>query len=208
MSFFLCNFVATITIIVTIATMYENILDITERGEFRCWLQANSETANECWLVVKRGRPTDDHSLWYLNAVEEALCFGWIDSQNKVVEGVLRQRFSPRRQRTVWTELNKERVRRLEKLGMMTEAGRRVLPEMRVSRFVIDEEIEQALRAARCWTVFCSFPPLYQRIRAYNVAFYKNRDRAVYEKALARLVSETKAGRMYGEWNDYGRLLD
>ena len=48
---------------------------------------------------------------------------------------------------------------------------------------------------------------LYQRIRAYNVAFYKQRDRAMYEQTLAHLIEETKIGRMFGEWNDYGRLL-
>ena len=47
---------------------------------------------------------------------------------------------------------------------------------------------------------------LYQRIRAYNVAFYKQRDRTMYEQTLAHLIEETKKGRMFGEWNDYGRL--
>ena len=53
-----------------------------------------------------------------------------------------------------------------------------------------------------------SVSPLYQRIRAYNVAFYKQRDRAMYEQTLLHLIEETKKGRMFGEWNDCGRLLD
>ena len=52
------------------------------------------------------------------------------------------------------------------------------------------------------------FPHLYVRVRTYNVAFFKKRDREAYERALAHLVDETKKGKMYGEWNDYGRLLD
>ena len=186
---------------------YQNILDITCRRDFRLWLEANSTSADEGWVVVKRGRPTDDERLWYIDAVEEALCFGWIDSHNKPINGQLMQRFSPRKKRSPWTELNKERVRRLESLGLMTDAGRQVLPPMGVRSYRIDEQIKTALKAARAWTTFCSFPPLYQRIRSYNVTFYRERNPELYRKALAHLVEQTKRGCMYGEWNDYGRLL-
>ena len=74
--------------------------------------------------------------------------------------------------------------------------------------FKFDPDIVSALKAARAWTKFRQFPPLYQRIRAYNVAFYKQRDRAMYEQTLLHLIEETKKGRMFGEWNDCGRLLD
>lgn len=117
------------------------------------------------------------------------------------------QRFTPRRTRSPWTELNKERVRRLEKLGLMTEAGRAVLPAMGQRSFRVDPDIEAAMQNARVWSKFKSFPPLYQRIRACNVAFYKKRDPALYDQALSHLIVETKRGRMFGEWNDYGRLL-
>ena len=62
------------------------------------------------------------------------------------------------------------------------------------------------MKAARVWSKFRAFPALYQRVRAYNVAFYKNRAPEIYQKALAHLIEETKRGRMFGEWNDYGRL--
>ena len=61
---------------------------------------------------------------------------------------------------------------------------------------------------ARVWSRFRAFPPLYQRIRGYNIAFYKNRDPEAYERALSHLIQETKRGQMFGEWNDYGRLLE
>ena len=54
---------------------------------------------------------------------------------------------------------------------------------------------------------FRQFPPLYQRIRAYNVAFYKQRDRLMYEQTLQHLIEEAQKGKMFGEWNDYGRLF-
>ena len=186
-----------------------NILTgIADRRAFREWLKRNHATETECWVEVKRGRPTDGSTFWYLDAVEEALCFGWVDSINKEIGDVRLQRFSPRKPRSAWTELNKERVRRLEKLGLMTDAGRTALPAMGPRSFKVDADVTSALKAARCWTKFRQFPPLYQRIRAYNVAFYKNRDPETYEKALASLIAHTKRGEMYGEWNDYGRLLD
>ena len=169
---------------------------------------ANAATESECWVVAKRGKPGDDGQLYYLDAVEEALCFGWIDSTNAKVDGVTMQRFSPRRKGSPWTELNKERVRRLDRLGLMTDAGRAVLPAMGPRSFKLDPDVEQALKAARVFTKFKQFPPLYQRVRAYNIAFYKNHDKDVYVKALANLIEQTRQGKMYGEWNDYGRLLE
>ena len=72
----------------------------------------------------------------------------------------------------------------------------------------MDPDVEAALKRARAWSKFKSFPPLYQRIRAYNVMFYKKRNPEMYRQTLDHLIRETKADRMFGEWNDYGRLLD
>ena len=188
--------------------METNILQVKNRAEFREWLSSNAVSESECWVELRRGRPSDDNSFYYLDAVEEALCFGWIDSTHKVINGKRMQRFTPRKKNSPWTELNKERVRRLEKMGLMTDTGRAVLPPMGPRSFKVDPDIEAALKAARCWSKFRSFPPLYQRIRAYNVVFYKKRNPAMYEQILSHLISETKQGRMFGEWNDYGRLLD
>ena len=183
-----------------------NVLNGLDRAAFRQWLQEHGGTEKECWVNVKRGRGDSDDVLWYLDAVEEALCFGWIDSTQKIVDGVQMQRFSPRRKNSPWTELNKERVRRLEKLGLMTEAGRAVLPPMGPRSFVIDPDIEAELKKARVWSKFRSFPKLYQRVRAYNLMFYKTKDPEYYRRSLEKLIRETRAGRMYGDWDDGGRL--
>lgn len=140
--------------------------------------------------------------------MEEALCFGWIDSNHKLINGVRMQRFTPRKKNSSWTELNKERVRRLEKLSLMTDAGRAVLPAMGVRSYKLDADVEAALKQARVYSKFKTFPALYQRTRGYNVSFYKKRAPETYERMLARLISETKQGKMFGEWNDYGRLLN
>ena len=185
---------------------YANILDVKDRAGFRAWLEAHGADEAECWVRVKRGRPVDEGVFWYLDAVEEGLCFGWIDSTCKLIDGAAMQRFTPRKKGSLWTELNKQRVRRLEKLGLMTDAGRAVLPPMGPRSFRIDPDIERALKDARVWSAFLCFPPLYRRVRAYNLASYKDRPRQVYEKKLARLIQETRRGKMYGDWNDYGRL--
>ena len=88
------------------------------------------------------------------------------------------------------------------------DAGRAVLPAMGPRSFRIDPQIEAAMKAARVWSKFMAFPPLYRRVRAYNVAFYKRNSPARYRQGLARLIKETKRGRMFGEWNDFGRLPD
>ena len=187
---------------------YKNILNIKNRSDFRLWLEENATVEKECYVPVYRGNPLNDGQLNYLDAVEEALCFGWIDSTLREINGVSYQRFSPRRKNSNWTELNKERVRRLEKLGLMTELGREVLPPMGARSFKVDEEVVKDLNKARIWSKFKTFHPLYQRIRLSNLSFYKSKNPNSYEKMLKHTISETKKGNMYGNWTDYGRLLD
>ena len=184
----------------------QNVLTISSREEFRQWLALHAAHSRECWVTCVRGKPQEG-VFAYLDAVEEALCFGWIDSVYRNVDGVSLQRFSPRKKSSPWTELNKERARRLIRLGLMTLLGKKALPPLGPRSYRPDEEVVAALKKARCYAKFKNFPPLYQRIRISNVAFYRDVDPTIYQTALDHLIRETKAGRMYGEWNDYGRLL-
>ncbi len=63
-----------------------NLLEVKSRQELRQWLIQNHRTETECWVIVKRGRPKDDGTFWYIDAVEEAMCFGWIDSTVKKID--------------------------------------------------------------------------------------------------------------------------
>ena len=179
---------------------------IKSKKDFREWLAKNHNTAKECWIQVKRTKPIDKDTFYYIDAIEEALCFGWIDSIHKVYRNKSITRFSPRRKNSYWTELNIARVKRLAKLGLMTPEGIKLVPKSK--RFRIDKDVQLALRKARAWSKFKKFPLLYQKIRNYNVVFYKDKDPNAYNKALKHLVNETKKGKMFGEWNDYGRLLE
>ena len=181
----------------------KNVLHIENRAQFREWLALHAESEPEVWVDSIRKKP-DGQAFTYLDAVEEALCFGWIDSVWKNVDGRFLQRFSPRKKNSPWTELNKERARRLIKLGLMTKLGEKALPDMRYRE---DPDVVKALKEAQVYSIFKSFPPLYQRVRMYNVAFYKKKDKKTYEAALAHLIEKTKKKELFGEWNDYGRLL-
>lgn len=110
---------------------FKNLLPAQNRDALRQWLSENYDKEAECWVVVKRGRPVDHETFWYIDAVEEAMCFGWIDSTTKKMDnGITAQRLAPRKKNSLWSELNKERCRRMERLGRMTDAGRAVLPDM------------------------------------------------------------------------------
>lgn len=175
------------------------------RTELREWLTENHATASDCWVAVKRGRPIDDGStFWYIDAVEEALCFGWIDAVYKNVNGELLQRFTRRRPRSQWSELNKARCRRLEELGLMTEAGRTALPK---DEFIICDEIREALKCdPEVWKNFQALPDLYRKVRIDTIQIKRSQP-ALFASRLAKFIDNTRRGIMYGEWNDNGRLL-
>lgn len=94
-----------------------------DRRAWRAWLAKNHESSPGVWLLYYKkasGRP----SVGYAEAVEEALCFGWIDSKiNSVDEASYKQVFTPRKAGSTWSRLNKERVARLVEEGLMTAAG-------------------------------------------------------------------------------------
>ncbi|RIX51475.1 thymidylate synthase [Paenibacillus nanensis] len=185
----------------------ENLLPAKSREELRAWLQENGKTEKCCWIIVSmKPRPG---TLLYLDAVEESLCFGWIDGvKKKISDTETAQRLSPRSKRSLWTELNKERVRRLERLGLMTDEGRKALPDMNPHSFQIDPVIEQRLREdKKVWEHFMAFPELYKRVRIDTIQSLKN-EPEVFKSRLDKFIASTRENKMYGQWHDDGRLLD
>jgi hypothetical protein len=181
----------------------DKIVQPHNRHEWRKWLSDHHNTENYCWLVT-----TKNHPVSYLDAVEEALCFGWIDSTKKKYDDTQTgQRFSPRKKNSNWTELNKERVRRLDKLGLMTEAGKKVLPDMKAESFTIHESILAELRQDETlYTNFLALPELYVRIKIDNIQSVMD-DEKLYHQRLDKFIEHTRMNKLYGQWNDDGRLL-
>ena len=94
-----------------------------DRDDWRAWLTEYHATAQEMWLVFYK-RHTGKGGLTYVEALEEALCFGWIDGILKRIDDEKHTiRFSPRRKNSIWSEQNKKRAGRLIQEGRMTEAG-------------------------------------------------------------------------------------
>ncbi len=155
----------------------------------------------------EEGQDSTEEALWYLDAVEEALCFGWIDSTVKNVDGVTLQRFGPRTKNGRWTELKKERCRRLERLGLMTDGGRAACPNLDAA-FVINPEIVAAFKARPvAWQNFQKFPSLYQRIRIDNIQRVATKP-DLFKSRLTKLIEASERSEMIGNWHDCGRLLN
>ncbi|MDX2137502.1 MAG: YdeI/OmpD-associated family protein [Chloroflexota bacterium] len=169
-----------------------------DRQHWRAWLEVNHATRKEIWLVTY-GKSSPKPSIPYLHAVEEALCFGWIDGIAKKID-VERtaQRFTPRRPNSHWTELNKERARRLIASGHMTPAGLATLPDLRIEAFTIPPDILAALQAdPETWENFQQFPPLYQRIRVGFIDEVRKQP-AVFRKRLEHFLHKTGQNKMFG----------
>lgn len=179
-----------------------NILEIKTREELRRWYEANHANVREFWLPITKGKEEAEDVVSYLDAVEEALCFGWIDCTIKYVDGQKLQRFTPRRKGGYWTQLNRERCRRLESLGLMAEAGRAAMPP---DNFKMDKRVRTAFKKnPEAWEFFQSTPKLYQRVRLDSV----QRHEELFESRLKRLIEQCAKRKMFGEWNDGGRLLN
>ncbi|MBP3790269.1 MAG: hypothetical protein J6I52_11720 [Prevotella sp.] len=108
----------------------ENLLTFTNRRQLGEWLERNHLSERCCWVACNRSKTAKPDTLPYLDIVEEALCFGWIDSTlKKLPDERLAQRLSPRRKGSHWTDLNRQRCLDLDCRGLMTEYGRMALKE-------------------------------------------------------------------------------
>jgi uncharacterized protein YdeI (YjbR/CyaY-like superfamily) len=165
------------------------------RAAWRGWLERHHRHAKEIWLV------TDKRTLnvSYLEAVEEALCFGWIDGIAKRMDANRSaQRFTPRRPKSHWTELNKERARRLIAQGRMTEVGRAVLPDLSPEVFRIAPDIEAALHDdAEVWRHFQGFPETYKRIRIGYIEEMR-RNKPAFDSRLKHFLERTRRNKQFG----------
>ena len=102
------------------------LLEYTDRAQLRAWLEEHDASEKECWVTMHKSTAVRTDCMRYVEVVEEALCFGWIDSTMKrLPDGRLAQRISPRRKNSHWTERNRMRCKELAAKGLMTAAGRK-----------------------------------------------------------------------------------
>jgi uncharacterized protein YdeI (YjbR/CyaY-like superfamily) len=139
---------------------------ITNRKAWRAWLAKYHAREKEIWLIYYK-KHSGKLRIPYNDAVEEALCYGWIDSIIKRIDDDrMAQRFSPRRAKSVLSETNKERVRRLIKAKKMTRFGLKKIQTQLEQTFVAaDDIISELKKDEKTWGNFRAFPQSYQRIR-------------------------------------------
>jgi uncharacterized protein YdeI (YjbR/CyaY-like superfamily) len=172
------------------------------RDEWRQWLMEFSETANEIWLQT-RHKKTGVDSVLYNHAVEEALCFGWIDGIAKSYGATSSvQRYTPRRPKSFLSELNRQRIFKLIREGKMTPNGlapiARLLGEENAPLVIPDDVLLQFSENEVAWQNFQEFPVNYQKLRIGFVLECRKNNLAESNKRLANLIKMSALGKMYG----------
>jgi uncharacterized protein YdeI (YjbR/CyaY-like superfamily) len=157
-----------------------NVLFFKTPAEWRAWLEMNHDSANEVLVGFYRkgsGKP----SITWPQAVDEALCFGWIDNvRRRLDDESYSNRFTPRRPRSTWSLINIKRFEELDRLGRIQPAGRQAFeardPE-RSGRYSyegareVDPDYEQRFKEnAGAWQFFASRPPWYRRAAWHWIA--------------------------------------
>ena len=174
-------------------------LYVSTREAWREWLAEHHAKENDIWLVYYR-KHTGKPRISYNNAVEEALCFGSIDSiQRGIDEERFAQRFSPRRKGSAWSETNKERLRRLIEADAMTPAGLAAAGErLEDDTFAIAADILEALKRDKgVWKNFQGFPESYKRIRIGFIEGARNRPEE-FRRRLDHFLQMTRQNKRFG----------
>ncbi len=179
-------------------------LYITNRRPWRVWLRKNHSTAKEIWLIYYK-KDSGKKRIPYNDAVEEALCYGWIDSIIKTRDAVsCVQRFTPRRPKSELSESNKERIRRLMRAGKMTKAGRDKIAHHLSSltgarsKFVCPKDILDRLKQnPEAWKNYRRLPLAYKRIRIGWIDASRLRPE-FFRKRLQYFISMTERNKRFG----------
>ena len=173
-------------------------LDVSTAAAWRAWLERNHTVKREIWLVL-HAKASGRDSIAYNDAVDEALCFGWIDSTAKKVDADrTAQRFTPRRAGSKTSEMNKARARRLVRERRMTAAGLEAIGTLRAPRLVLPADIRAALeRDETAWRHFQRFPVAYRRIRVAFVEGARRRP-AEFQRRLRNLVRRSAKNERFG----------
>ncbi len=174
------------------------ILFISDRRAWRAWLKKNYRKEKGIWLAYPK-KHTGMPRIAYNDAVEEALCFGWIDSIVRTVDAdTYAQRFTPRKPNSRYSQANIERLRKLIGSGKVMKDVIASSGKIGVGRFRIPPDIREAIRKDKeAWKNFRRFSPSYVRIR---VAFIEGaRDRpAEFKKRLAYFVKMSAKNKTFG----------
>ena len=166
-----------------------------DRDAWREWLSSHFETEKEIWFVFPM-KASGEESLSYNDAVEEALCFGWIDSTIKHIDPLHRaQRFTPRNPSSVYSRTNIERLSWLNDRGLLHPAVKENVLPLITAPYVFPEDILSRLRADPvAWENYNAFPDAYRRIRVAYIDVARKRPEE-FEKRMKSFLEKTRQNR-------------
>jgi uncharacterized protein YdeI (YjbR/CyaY-like superfamily) len=174
----------------------------TVRAEWRAWLETHHQSKPEIWLQRYK-KATGKPCITYDELVEECLCFGWIDGIVKKYDDESNvQRITPRRQKSFLSELNRQRVWKLQELGLMTHAGLAPIEDQVGSPddpLEIPDWVEMQLKEDPvAWENFQDFSHFYKRLKIGWIKECGPRRMEEAQRRLNYLLKMTAQGKMYG----------
>ena len=187
---------------------FTNVFRTAERAEWRRYLEENFDSSDEVWFVFPT-KDSGEKGLSYNDAVEEALCFGWIDGRAGTLDGTHHvRRFTPRRKGSPYSRPNVERLIRMEREGKIHPAVREsVLPVIR-EPFVYPQDILDALKEdGTVWENYERFPEPYRRIRVAYVDAARKRPEE-FRKRLDSFIEKTRRGKMISGYGGIGKYYE
>jgi len=184
----------------------KNIIFCSDRGQWRDWLSHHFETEDEAWFVFPTVASCET-GVSYNDAVEEALCFGWIDGRAGTLDETHQlRRFTPRRAGSTYSQPNIERLIWLDERGLIHPKIRPSVKEVINTPFVFPEDIIGAIKQnEEAWENYLSFTESYKRIRVAYIDAARRRH-AEFEKRLSNFIKKTKEGKLivgYGGVDKY-----
>lgn len=186
-----------------------NIFYTSSRDEWRAWLADNFRTAKEIWFVFPT-KAAHEPALPYNDAVEEALCFGWIDSTIKYISPNHRaQRFTPRREGSPYSRPNIERLIWLDSKGLIHPDIREGVAELITKPYTFPADIIALLQQdGVVWHNFTRYSEPYKRIRIAHIDAARKRPEE-FQRRLGNFIKKCREGKMivgYGGVDKYYNL--
>lgn len=170
----------------------DKTLNIKTRTEWRNWLQQNFNIENEVWLVYAK-KSTGEERIQYNDAVEEALCFGWIDSTNKTLDkDHTIQRFTPRQAKSSYSQSNIERLKWLVENNQIHHSFLKTAQKIISKKYVFPLDILDEIKKDKTvWNNYKDFSDSYKRIRIAYIEEARKRPEE-FSKRLNNFIQKTR----------------
>ncbi|OIN56445.1 YdeI/OmpD-associated family protein [Arsenicibacter rosenii] len=174
-------------------TTETNTFGPASRQEWRQWLAENHQTKQSVWLIFNK-KQVDKSRLSWSESVDEALCFGWIDSKAKTIdENQYMQFFSKRKPKSVWSKINKEKIQRLISEGLMMPAGyASILIAKQNGSWSLFDDVEELIIPDDLTRAFAN----HEQARTYFLGLSKSIRKAILQWLVLARQPETRQRRI------------